>query len=138
MEINKIKETCLYVKDLNATRHFYESTLSFPVIGTRKGRHVFFRAGTSVLLCFIPEITKAEQELPPHYAIGPQHIAFEVPKEAYTAWKEKITLAGVKIIHEQSWNDQLQSFYFHDPDGNLLEIIPEGMWDSRDTKIAPD
>lgn len=129
MQINKIKETCLYIQDLQATREFYESVLGFPVIGMRQRRHVFFRAGSSVLLCFIPEVTKVEQDLPPHYATGPQHIAFEVPKETYTAWKEKIALAGVKIIHNQIWNDQLQSFYFHDPEGNLLEIVPEGMWD---------
>jgi len=130
MEINKIKETCLYVQDLNTTQQFYESALGFPVIGMRKGRHVFFKAGSSVLLCFIPEVTKEEQELPPHFAYGPQHIAFEIPPNTYTSWRAKIALAGVKIIHEQSWGGQLKSFYFHDPEGNLLEIVPEGMWDS--------
>jgi len=129
MEVNKIKETCLYVKDLESTRKFYQSIMDFPVIGHRPGRHIFFRAGKSVLLCFLPEASKAEQELPPHFAYGPQHLAFEVSQDAYAPWKEKIGSAGIEIIHEHSWGGQLRSFYFHDPSSNLLEVVPEGMWD---------
>ena len=53
MDILKIKETCLYVSDLAKTKDFYFGLLKFEVIGEVPGRHVFFRVGSSVLLCFI-------------------------------------------------------------------------------------
>lgn len=129
MEIKQVKETCIYVKDLKKTQKFYQEILGLPLIGSRSGRHVFFRAGTSVLLCFNPEETKKEDILPPHFGYGPQHLAFEVAIEEYQPWKDKLTAAGVEIIHEQIWRGKYFSFYFHDPDGHLVEIVQEGMWD---------
>ncbi len=127
--IKQVKETCLYVNDLQKTRKFYEEVMGFEVIGTRENRHVFFRAGTSVLLCFNPEETRKEDVLPPHYAHGPQHIAFEVDPQQYLKWKSDLRAKGVDIIHEQVWRDRFHSFYFHDPQGHLLEIVETGMWD---------
>ncbi len=36
---------------------------------------------------------------------------------------------NIEIEHEQHWYDDYYSFYFRDPDGHSLEIVPEGMWD---------
>jgi catechol 2,3-dioxygenase-like lactoylglutathione lyase family enzyme len=129
MKINKIKETCLYVTDLKATRRFYEKRIGLEVIGEVENRHVFFRAGSSVLLCFNAEETKHDQLLPPHFGFGQNHLAFEVNKEEYEEWKEKIQKENIKIIHEHSWKKNLKSFYFHDPDNHVLEIVQEGMWE---------
>ncbi len=93
MTIRQIKETCLYVTDLDRTEHFYCQQLGLPLISRVEGRHIFFRAGTSVLLCFIAEKTREDKELPPHYGTGQLHIAFEVTPEEYTSWKEK-SVAG--------------------------------------------
>lgn len=129
MKINQIKETCLYISDLKKAEDFYNKKLGFPVISLSENRHIFFRAGTSVLLCFIPEITKHEENLPPHYAYGPQHIAFEVDPEEYEQWIEKIKKERIEIIHVQKWKGSATSFYFKDPEGHILEIVPSGMWD---------
>jgi catechol 2,3-dioxygenase-like lactoylglutathione lyase family enzyme len=128
MSIRQIKETCLYVTDLDRTTRFYHDALGLPVIGRVEGRHVFFRAGTSVLLCFIASTTKEDQDLPPHYGSGHLHMAFEVAPTDYEIWKEKVGQAGIPIIHEAAWRGGHRSFYFHDPDGHVLEIVPEGMW----------
>jgi len=90
---------------------------------------VFFRVGSSVLLCFIAEKTRADTYLPPHYGQGQLHLAFEVSPVEYDEWKTTILKKGIKIIHEQSWRGNLHSFYFRDFDGNLLEVVPSGMWD---------
>ncbi len=91
---------------------------------------MFFKVGSSVLLCFLPEITRNEKALPPHYAEGPMHLAFEVPFNDYETIKQEVISAGIEIIHEQSWqNGMYHSFYFHDMDNHVLEIVPEGMWD---------
>jgi len=129
MQFNQIKETCLYVQDLDRTEKFYSEILDLEVISRSKGRHIFFRAGTSVLLCFIAEATKQENNLPGHFGEGNMHIAFELPKEKYDDTKAELKSAGIEIEHEQQWNDEYRSFYFRDPDGHSIEIVPAGMWD---------
>jgi catechol 2,3-dioxygenase-like lactoylglutathione lyase family enzyme len=131
LRFTQIKETCLYIDDLDAAERFYSEGLGMPVISKVKGRHIFFRVGSSVLLCFLPEVTRREQNLPPHFAEGKQHIAFEVPLEHYQAWKEKLEALGVAITHEQPWAKGLRSFYFEDPFGHVLEIVPPGIWDPK-------
>lgn len=129
MKITQIKETCLYIDNLGKAKHFYNEQLGLPLISEVEGRHIFFRAGTSVLLCFIPEVTKAEENLPPHFAYGPQHLAFEVSLDEYESWNRKIKDLNIAITHVQEWKDGLKSFYFDDPFGNVLEIVPNGIWD---------
>lgn len=130
MLINSVKEVCLYTPDLPKTQAFYQDVLGFTVISQVPNRHVFFRVGNQVLLCFNPDVTRNEEKLPPHYASGVQHLAFEVPVEEYEDWKERIKKSGVKIIHEQQWTTDRYSFYFHDPSGHLLEIVPPGIWEN--------
>lgn len=129
MKIKQIKEVCLYFEDLHKAKNFYHGKLGLPIIMEEEGNHIFLRAGSSVLLCFDAEASKHKQAPPPHYAYGPQHIAFEVALEEYEQWKNEITDLGITIIQEQIWKDDLQSFYFHDPEGHVLEIIPPRIWD---------
>ena len=124
-----IKETCLYVKDLHRTKDFYHGKLGMEVIGMVNGRHIFFRAGESVLLCFISDTTKNDVKLPPHYGSGNLHFAFESSPEQYELWKEKIMSAGIAIEQEAEWGRGLKSFYFRDPDGHLAEIVMAGIWE---------
>jgi catechol 2,3-dioxygenase-like lactoylglutathione lyase family enzyme len=128
MDVIQIKETCLYVADLARTSAFYAGLLGFPLISRVEGRHVFFRVGTSVLLCFLPEVTKAETALPPHFAYGPQHLAFEVACEQYETTKRALMAKHIEIIHEHEWPGDICSCYFLDPDGHVLEIVQVGMW----------
>lgn len=128
MQISRIKETCIYVSELDQTERFYHGQLGLPVISKVQGRHIFFRAGESVLLCFIASQTEKESELPPHGAHGSIHFAFEVPKGAYAHTLQTIQQKEIAILHEHTWKDGLRSFYFSDPDGNLVEVIEEGLW----------
>lgn len=130
MNISRIKETCLYVADLQLTKEFYSWKLKLPVISFSEGRHVFFAAGQSVLLCFIAEKTQEENILPPHGASGSIHFAFEVQRNTYDETLEEIKEADIEILHQHVWKGKLRSFYFHDPDGHLIEIIEEGLWDA--------
>ena len=130
MRFKQIKESCLYVSDLRQSHAFYHDLLGFELISLVDNRHAFFRVGSSVLLCFIPEVTKNETTLPPHFAYGPQHIAFEVDLADYEDIKNQVRDSGIEIIHEQPWQKgKYESFYFLDPDKHVLEIVPTGMWD---------
>jgi catechol 2,3-dioxygenase-like lactoylglutathione lyase family enzyme len=129
MNIRRIKETCLYVTDLEQTKSFYNTILELPVISFVQNRHVFFRAGESVLLCFIAEKTAQETILPPHGAYGSIHFAFEMSGADYDLALEKIAAHSIPILHHHVWPNGLRSFYFHDPDAHVVEIIEEGLWD---------
>ena len=109
---------------------FYRDQLGLDLISLVEGRHAFFRVGSSVLLCFLPEATKQETQLPPHYAEGPQHVAFEVNLADLDSSRRKIEAQGIEVTHTQEWGaGRYESFYFTDPSGNVLEIVPSGMWD---------
>ena len=129
MNIARIKETCIYVTDLEQTKAFYVNKLGLDLISLVENRHVFFRAGESVLLCFIADKTKQEIELPPHGASGSVHFAFEVPGNFYDDTLQMIKSKEIVILHEHTWKNGLRSFYFHDPDKNLVEVIEEGLWE---------
>ncbi len=128
MQFTKIKETSLYVEELDRTESFYKDKLDLEVISKVEGRHIFFKAGSSVLLCFIADTTKNDKKVS-HFGKGEMHIAFEVPQDDYETAKSWIQSKGIAIEHEQKWSDDFFSFYFRDPDGHSLEIVPTGMWD---------
>ena len=130
MKFTKIKETCLYVNDLEKCKQFYHETLGLELINYLPGKHVFFNVGNCVLLCFNPEDSRTKKSPPAHYGGGKQHFAFEVPKSEYRAAKNEIIQKGIAIIDEVTWESGEQSFYFNDPEGNVLEILPDqGIWD---------
>lgn len=129
MNFTGIKETCIYCRDLHAARKFYAELLKLPVIGEVPGKHIFFRAGHSVLLCFNPDDARNKISPPAHYAEGPYHFALEVKANEYEDHKRKILAAGISIIDEVTWKNGQRSFYFNDPTGHVLEIVPEGIWD---------
>ena len=130
MNFTRIKETCLYVNDLEKCKRFYHDTLGLELISFVPGKHVFFNAGDCVLLCFNPEDSKTKKSPPAHYGGGKQHFAFEVRKSDCTEAKKEILQKGITIIDEVTWESGEQSFYFNDPEGNVLEIVPDrGIWD---------
>jgi catechol 2,3-dioxygenase-like lactoylglutathione lyase family enzyme len=81
------------------------------------------------LLLFDPEVTKKDTKLPAHFAYGKIHIALEVEEKAYAIFKDQLIQHGIEVILEQHWKNNLYSFYFRDPDGHLIEIVPEGLWE---------
>jgi len=128
MQISSIKETCLYFEELDLAMNFYHGILGLPVISEVKGRHIFFRAGSSVLLCFNPEDSSKKKSPPAHWARGPLHFAFEVSDEEYPKYKELLTSKSIEIIDKVIWANGKESFYFKDPEHNICEIVPPGIW----------
>src|SRR5690554_2914629 len=128
MKISSIKETSLYVQNLARTEAFYVGKLNLQIINRKENRHVFFKAGSSVLLCFLAKATLNDEKLPPHGANGIMHIAFGVSQKYYDQTKADLGNIGIEIIHKREWPHGLESCYFNDPDGHLLEIVPTELW----------
>ena len=123
-----VLETVLYVEDLAGAERFYVGVLGFRKLSGEPGRSLFLRAGGSVLLLFRAEATERPGPLPPHGARGPGHVCFHVPEGAYEAWKDYLPSRGVPLLQEQAWPAGGRSVYFHDPEGNLLEIADRDLW----------
>src|SRR6516162_4831556 len=101
LRIKAVVETAIYVDDLQATETFYQTVLGLPVIGTEPGRHVFFQVGeASVLLAFRAEATLKGDQLPPHGATGPGHLALGIDAESLNAWRKHLQGHGVIIEKE--------------------------------------
>lgn len=129
MNFIKIKETCLYFHDLEKAKKFYHEVLELPLISYVPGKHIFFTAGSSVLLCFNPEDSKNKKSPPGHFGGGKQHFAFEVSERDYPRAKDWIQQKGIAITDTIIWESGTESFYFEDPEGNVLEIVPDkGVW----------
>ena len=126
--ILQIKETCIYSVDLASMREFYSDKLGLDVISSVPGKHIFFKAGSSVLLCFNPEDSRTKESPPAHYATGKYHFAFEVSAEDYELKKHEVASRGIRITDTVIWKSGQESFYFEDPAGNVVEIVPVGIW----------
>ena len=113
MNFLHIKETCIYVHDLNKTSDFYHGKLGMEIITRIEGKHVFFRAGGSVLLCFISGTTEKNIHTPPHGASGNIHFALEINGEEYDQVKNEVIEKGIIIEHEHEWKNKLLSFLYN-------------------------
>jgi catechol 2,3-dioxygenase-like lactoylglutathione lyase family enzyme len=129
MNFRQIKETCIYSSDLEKAIEFYNGKLGLKVISHVAGKHVFFRAGSSVLLCFNPDDSRLKTSPPPHYSGGRYHFAFEVEAGEYDRHKSELISKGITIVDTVVWESGQESFYFEDGLGNIVEVVPVGMWD---------
>lgn len=127
-----VLETVLYFEDQERSERFYTDILGMRLLGKQPGRALFFRAGNSVFLMFDAAATARGEELPAHGATGPGHVCFVVDRASYEEWKIHLRDHAVEILQEVSWPEsdggRLSSFYFRDPDGNLLEIADGDLW----------
>lgn len=128
--------------DLDATRAFYEDVLGFTavrcdIIEFEEGgriRHVFFDTGGGALLAFMEPQGIAglgEYDAGINRGLGVPdsfyHFAFEVDSmDALLAKRAHLIAKGVKVtpVVDHEW---MQSIYFKDPNGLMLEFA----WTNR-------
>jgi len=136
--VKKIVETSLYVKSLERSEKFYVDVLGLEVVLRKEGRHVFIKAGRSMLLLFDPVGLRKEHEklgkkaIPQVYERGRTHIAFEINEEDLAKWKETLQMKKVPIEFVRDWPSGSHSYYFRDPDRNVIELITPGSWPISD------
>jgi catechol-2,3-dioxygenase len=61
VRIRRIIETCIYSSDLETMKNFYINKVGLEFSSEEQGRHIFLKAGRSMLLIFNPENTKVEE-----------------------------------------------------------------------------
>jgi catechol 2,3-dioxygenase-like lactoylglutathione lyase family enzyme len=134
-KISFIKETGIYIDDLDSAEKFYKKVFGLEPFTKREGRHIFYKIGDTILLIFNPKATIAEHFLPPHGTSGSGHIAFEIEPEDVELWREHLKKCGVEILKETSFGGGI-SLYFRDPGNNLLELITRGSWENSKKKTG--
>jgi catechol 2,3-dioxygenase-like lactoylglutathione lyase family enzyme len=137
LKFEKIVETCIYSTDLNIMKDFYVNRLGLDLVSEEEGRHVFLKAGKSMLLIFNPENTRVSKNsiFPVHGAITPPssiHFALEIEQVDYEAAKNVLIQNKIPIEKEMRWSSWGRSIYFRDPVNNLVEIITKGQWPVQD------
>jgi catechol-2,3-dioxygenase len=132
LKFRKIVETCLYSSDLEKMKNFYVNTIGLELISEEMGRHLFMKAGKSMLLIFNPKNTMVGSTIfPIHGAITPPaicHFALEIEKEDYENSKIILNQNKIEIEKEIMWKEGTKSIYFRDPAGNLVEFIMRYTW----------
>jgi catechol 2,3-dioxygenase len=127
MRLKEIGHVLLRVLDLERSKKFYSEVLGFRVLEEDPEHGGTFMAleGQSHAIDLFPvtDTQAAERQTPGVRGLG--HIAFRVEsepalKDAYATLREH----GVEIARTIDHVSQ-KSIYFHDPDGNTLEIYYE-------------
>jgi catechol 2,3-dioxygenase-like lactoylglutathione lyase family enzyme len=131
--LRDLKETALYVDDLERAKHFYRTVLGLTPLVEEPRFCALDVAAKHVLLLFARGASLTETRLPggvipAHNGTGPLHAAFAVDTDELPAWEAHLQSHGVEILSRMSWPRGGRSIYFHDPDGHVLELLTPGVW----------
>lgn len=132
-QLDDLKETALYVDDLERSRHFYVGILGLKILLSDERLCALDVAGRHVLLLFLRGASNHDMRvpggmIPAHDSSGQIHIAFSIGRDQLHAWEASLLSAGVAIISRVVWPRGGESIYFRDPDQHLLELLTPGVW----------
>jgi len=127
IELKRIGHVLLRASDLERSRKFYTDILGFEVMEEDPDHGGLFMAlkGHAHTLDLFPVQNPEAGPRPVPGGVGVHHVAFQVENdEALRAAYFTLREHGVEITRAVDHVSQ-KSIYFHDPDGNLLEIYSE-------------
>jgi catechol 2,3-dioxygenase-like lactoylglutathione lyase family enzyme len=132
-KLDDLKETSLYVDNLERAKRFYQDVMGLPVLVDDQRFCALDVAGKHILLLFLRGASLKESQLPggtipAHDGAGPLHAAFSAGREELPEWEVHLKAHGVEIVSRVSWPRGGRSIYFHDPDGHVLELLTPGVW----------
>ena len=131
---SRLHHTAYVAKDLEATRHFYEDVLGFPLVATwceqeelfgkeRTYCHCFFGLADGSALAFF-QFANADdqQEFGPELAASPfRHVALNVDEDTQAELEKRIKDAGLEATYVLE-HGYCRSVYVVDPDGMIVEF----------------
>ena len=134
-----IFEVQLVTRQLDRLAEFYRDVLELDVTvwDLERGRVHFGLARGQLIVAGAEgeEAAPAWPGLPPPLLVGtdergptpavhgPVHFALEVPRARLFEEAERLRREGLDVRGPFRWPDGYQSVYFHDPDGNVVELI---------------
>jgi catechol 2,3-dioxygenase-like lactoylglutathione lyase family enzyme len=115
-----LRHVALNVRDVRKSLEFYSSVLGMTLEWMPDEDNAYLTSGSDNL---------ALHKLPPGAEVGQaqtlHHIGFVVRKpEDVDAWADRLRGHGIRFAAEpKTHRDGARSFYFHDPDGILIQLI---------------
>jgi catechol 2,3-dioxygenase-like lactoylglutathione lyase family enzyme len=122
--IRAIDYTVIFVRDMDAMRHFYETLLGFSLQRVLSSGWIEFRIGGNTLALTIPSRTASDHPIPVGSAA--LQLAFKVSVAEVDACAEELVRKGISLVSPPT--DQVfghRTLFFRDPDGNLLEVFAD-------------
>jgi catechol 2,3-dioxygenase-like lactoylglutathione lyase family enzyme len=123
-----LAELVLIVEDVPKAARFYEHVVGLSPRGAANDEWAWFWAGEpggaqSVALRRGPLLFEEHSPFPEGERFGRVHYAFDVARADLDAAVERVGKAGVDVYGpvDFEWM-HARSYYFYDPDGNLLEF----------------
>ncbi len=131
--IRGILETGVCVDDLAASSRFYKDVLGLETVLELDRLHAFAAAPGEVLLLFDRKLAQYDSDtpigfVPGHGTSGRAHFCFRIVEDDYEPWKGHLSEYGIAITGEVRWPAGGRSFYFDDPEANVLEMATPGLW----------
>jgi catechol 2,3-dioxygenase len=122
MEVKELGHVVLYVKDLDASRHFYGEILGWKELGHGRGVAAYSSGRTHHELLLI-QVGSEAAPIPPGPRVGLYHFGLKIGEsdDELRAAIARLREAQVPIVG-MSDHGVTHSVYLHDPDGNEVEI----------------
>ena len=138
MKIESLGHVVLKVSNLEVSKSFYHDLLGIPISAdSEEWRMTFFTLGDHHNFAILEVGAEANKNLE---GIGVEHFAFRLAggMTDLEAAKNELEASGVDVMpidHNVSY-----SLYFHDPDGNRLELYIDGAtgWERDPQLILTD
>ncbi len=115
-----LRHVALNVSNLGESVKFYQRVLGLELEWQPDDENAYLTSGGDNLA-----LHKARAGLSSHSAQPLDHIGFAVrTPDAVDQWARRLEVAGVTLSRPpRTHRDGARSFYFPDPDGNLIQII---------------
>ena len=120
--IKALGEVALRVNSLERMKRFYQEVLGLEVLGEFRDAVLFKIAAshgghTQVLGLFDRSMVVDQEQT------TVDHIAFTIGLSDYESERKRLESLGLKVeVQEHTWI-KWRSLYFHDPEGNELELV---------------
>ena len=143
MKVQELGHAVLYVRDIDASVHFYGDLLGLPAIGEPWPGTAAFSAGRTHHELLLIEVGPSAAPLPPGPRVGLYHLGFKIgtTDDELRAAIDELQADGVTIVGTSD-HTVTHSLYVLDPDDNEIElfvdVLPEDAWrDDPQLVMAP-
>lgn len=137
MKVKSLGHVVIKVSNQKRAEEFYNGILGLPIVARFEGREMsFFSLGDHH--DFAIAAVGEDAARPDENGIGLQHVAFKIGDDLDDLKKAKTELEAAGIEVRPVNHGVTKSLYFHDPDGNRLEVYIDASdeWKRDPSKIA--
>lgn len=124
ISLRGIDHVAVNVRDLDRSLQFYTGVLGLKISSrefSKPGIEYFLEAGPASLIGLIQGDPSGPEHLFQEKGTGANHFSFRIRAQDFDPSAEELRRRGIEPLvikkREKSW-----SLYFHDPDGNKIEL----------------